>query len=182
MNRLQAKYQNELVSQLQKELKLSNVHQVPRIEKVVINVGAGRSLNDSRILETAKNTLCKITGQQPVVTTASKSIAGFKLREGQAIGTKVTLRGQNMYEFLDRLISIVLPRTRDFRGLSVKAFDPHGNYSLGLTDQSVFPELSYEDANVLHGLQINVVTNSNPAQAQALLHALGLPFERSENG
>ncbi len=182
MNRLQEKYQKEIVASLKDELTLGNVHEVPRIEKVVINVGTGRAINDSRILETAKNTLKKISGQQPVETVASKSIAGFKLREGVPIGVKVTLRGERAYDFIDRLISIVLPRTRDFRGLSTKAFDPHGNYSLGLSDQSVFPELSYEDANVTHGMQINIVTNTNPEQARTLLKALGFPFERSENG
>lgn len=182
MNRLQAKYQDEIVSRLQKELGLANVHQVPRIEKIVVNVGAGRALNDGRLLETAQNTLTKITGQKPVVTTASKSIAGFKLREGAAIGTKVTLRGQRMYEFLDRLISIVLPRTRDFRGLPAGAFDPQGNYSLGMSDQGVFPELNFDDVTVSHGLQINVVTNSTPEHGRALLASLGFPFERSDNG
>lgn len=182
MNRLQTAYQDKMITSLKDELKLSNVHEVPRIEKVVINVGTGRALNDSRVLETAKNTLRTITGQQPVETLARKSIAGFKLRENVPIGVKVTLRGERMYEFLDRLISIVLPRTRDFRGLSAKAFDPHGNYSLGLSDQSVFPELSYDDVTITHGMQINIVTNTDPEKSRALLKALGFPFERSENG
>lgn len=182
MSRLKTKYQNDVKSQLKQELELGNVHQVPQIEKVVINVGAGRAIQDSRILETAKNTLRKITGQEPVATKAKQSVAGFKLREGNEIGVKVTLRGAQMYEFLDRLVTIVLPRTRDFRGLSEKSFDPQGNYSIGLPDQGVFPELTYEDNNVSHGIQINVITNSSPEHSRALLGALGFPFERSENG
>lgn len=180
MSRLQDQYRQKVISQLKDELGVENVHQVPKIDKVVINVGAGRALNDSRLLETAKTTLRKITGQEPVETKARKSIAGFKLREGTPIGVKVTLRGERMYEFLDRLISVVLPRTRDFHGLSLKAFDGGGNYSIGLRDQSVFPELTYEDANLTHGLQINVVTNSDAEQTTALLAALGFPFEKTE--
>lgn len=164
---------------LMKQLGLANIHQTPRLEKVVVNVGAGRAINDSRWLDVAINTLRKITGQQPVTTKAKGSIAGFKLREGVSIGVKVTLRGQVMYEFLDRLISVVLPRSRDFRGLPLKAFDPEGNYSIGLRDQSIFPELTFEDLALTHGLQISMVTNSSPEHGQALLKALGFPFERS---
>lgn len=180
MSRLRDRYQQEVVPQLRKQLELGNLHQVPRLQKLVINVGAGRAVNDSRLLETVTNTLRKISGQQPVPTRARKSVAAFKLREGAVIGAKVTLRGQMMYEFLDRLITLVLPRTRDFRGLSVKAFDPEGNYSIGLSDQSVFPELGYEDVNLTHGLQINIVTGARPEHARALLEALGFPFQRSE--
>lgn len=182
MSRMQQTYQQQLVPSLQKQLGISNVNQVPKIEKVVINVGAGRAVQDNRVLDTAVNTLRKITGQQPVKTKAKKSVAGFKLREGAAIGAKVTLRGQHMYEFLDRLITIVLPRTRDFHGLSLGAFDPDGNYSLGMADQSVFPELTYEDTQVIHGLQINIITNSGKEQSYELLKGLGFPFERGENG
>ncbi len=182
MSRLLEHYQNQAMPDLQTRLGISNVHQVPRIEKIVLNVGAGRAIQDSRVLETAVNTLGKITGQQPVKTKAKHSVAGFKLRQGQPIGVKVTLRGARMYEFLDRLVTVVLPRTRDFRGLSEKSFDPDGNYSLGIADQSVFPELSYEDSQITHGLQINIITNSDPEQSYALLSALGLPFERSDDG
>lgn len=167
-----------MVASLQKRLKIGNVHQVPKIEKLVLNVGVGRASGDSRALETATNTLRKISGQQPVVTKAKSSIAGFKLREGQPIGVKVTLRGRSMYEFIDRLISVVLPRMRDFRGLSTKAFDPQGNYSIGLRDQSVFPELSYEETTFLHGLQVNIVTNSDRDLSLELLRELGFPFEK----
>lgn len=182
MSRLLEHYQNQVMSDLQTRLGVGNVHQVPRIEKIVLNVGAGRAIQDSRVLDTAVNTLGKITGQHPVKTKAKHSVAGFKLRQGQPIGVKVTLRGARMYEFLDRLVTVVLPRTRDFRGLSVKSFDPDGNYSFGIADQSVFPELSYEDSQVTHGLQINIITNSDPDRSYALLSALGLPFERSDDG
>ncbi len=183
MSRLQDQYQQKVAKDLKSKLGLNNLHEVPRIEKVVINVGAGRSLNDSRALETAKTTLTKITGQKPVTTKARKSIAGFKLREGADIGVKVTLRGKRMYEFLDRLISVVLPRMRDFRGISPTAFDGSGNYSLGIKDQNIFPELSYEDLNITHGLQINVIMDSKSSEhSKALLEALGFPFERSDNG
>jgi large subunit ribosomal protein L5 len=180
MGRLNDKYIKEVAPKLKTELKVANVHQVPHIEKVVLNVGLGRSLQDSKLTDVATNTMRKITGQQPVKTIAKHSIAGFKLREGNVIGLKVTLRRDRMYEFLDRLISIVLPRTRDFRGLSANSFDPQGNYSIGLRDQSVFPELSYEDTVTTHGLQINVVTSaSNPSDAKQLLVDLGFPFERT---
>lgn len=180
MSRLSEKYVKEVAPKLKTELKVANVHQVPKIEKVVLNVGLGRSLQDSKLVDVATNTLRKITGQQPVKTIAKHSIAGFKLREGNVIGLKVTLRRDRMYEFLDRLISVVLPRTRDFRGLPASSFDPQGNYSIGLRDQSVFAELSYEDTLTSHGLQINIVTSANtPEDAKQLLADLGFPFERS---
>ncbi|MEX0931991.1 MAG: 50S ribosomal protein L5 [Candidatus Saccharimonadales bacterium] len=179
MSRLQEKYQKELVPKLQKELGLKNVHEVPRIEKIVLNIGLGRLSGNPKAFEVAENTLRKITGQNPVKTIAKKSIAGFKLREGQKIGLKVTLRGKRMYEFLDRLIAVVLPRTRDFRGLSRKAFDKNGNYSIGLKEQSVFPELSYDETTLVHGLQVNITTTtSDTEQSIKLLEALGLPIER----
>lgn len=178
--RLEDKYKKEVAPALHKEFGLSNVHQIPRVEKVVINVGAGRATSDAKLLEVATNTLRKITGQQPVQTKAKSSIASFKLREGQAIGLKVTLRSVRMYEFLDRLISIVLPRSRDFRGLSLRAFDPMGNYSIGLNDQSIFPELPYEDTAYTHGLQINIVTTTRDKdQSRRLLQLLGMPLERA---
>ena len=152
--RLKQDYQEKYVSELQKELKLDNVNQVPVLLKVVINVGLGRAKDDKKIMEIATNTITKITGQHPVQTAAKKSIAGFKLREGNKIGLKVTLRGDKMYEFIDRLITVVLPRLRDFHGVSLKSFDNQGNYSLGMTDQSVFPELSFEETTTPHGLQV----------------------------
>lgn len=177
--RLNDSYQTEIRKQLQKELDLKNIHQVPRLEKIVVNVGLGRGRDDKRLVEAASNTLRKITGQQPLTTTAKKSIAGFKLREGEKIGLKVTLRGDKMYEFADRLINLVLPRLRDFHGASAKGFDRQGNYSLGLTDQSVFPDLSFEETTTAHGLQaVFVIKCQEPAHARALLEKLGLPFEK----
>lgn len=169
------KYRTELV----KELKLDNFHEVPRLHKIVINIGLGKAQGDKKMMEVATNTLRKITGQQPVQTAAKKSIAAFKLREGVKIGLKVTLRDERMYEFLDRLVNIVLPRVRDFHGVKNKAFDKSGNYSLGLPDQSVFPELSFEETTTLHGLQIimNIDTKS-PDHAKALLIKFGMPFEK----
>jgi large subunit ribosomal protein L5 len=179
--RLKALYADELVKKLQKDLKLSNVHEVPRLEKIVVNVGLGRAKDEKRLLDVASNTLSKITGQKPVQTTAKKSIASFKLREGNKIGLKVTLRGERMYEFADRVINIVLPRLRDFHGVKIRAFDMQGNFSLGFTDQSVFPELSYEDTTTAHGLQVIFVIKSlNPEHSRALLEAFGLPFEKED--
>lgn len=177
--RLRAEYNDKLVPELEKELGLKNVHQLPRLEKIVINVGLGRAKDDKKIIETAKNTLVKITGQAPVETMAKKSIAGFKLREGNMIGLKVTLRGDKMYEFADRFINIVLPRLRDFHGVNAKAFDKAGNYSIGLSDQSVFPELTFEETTTVHGLQaIFVITAHEQAHARALLEKFGMPFEK----
>jgi large subunit ribosomal protein L5 len=179
--RLQNDYNAKFVSELQKELGLDNVHQVPRIEKIVINVGLGRAKEDKKTIEAAKNTLRKVTGQEPVETVAKNSIAGFKLREGNMIGLKLTLRGERMYEFMDRLINIVLPRLRDFHGVSVKAFDKQGNYSLGLTEQSVFPELTFEETTTPHGMQcVFVIKAQERAHAQALLSKFGMPFEKEE--
>lgn len=177
--RLQEWYNDQFAAELQKELGLKNYNEVPRLEKIVINIGLGRAKDDKKMFETASNTLRKITGQQPVDTIAKKSIAGFKLREGNKIGLKVTLRGTRMYEFIDRIITIVLPRLRDFHGVSLKAFDKSGNYSLGMTDQSVFPELSFEETSPTHGLQIVLVIKcKQPEHSKALLEKLGLPFER----
>ena len=177
--RLKALYKEKLVAELQKELKLDNVNQVPKLEKIVVNVGLGKAKDDKKLLAVATNTLRKITGQQPLETTARLSIASFKLREGNKIGLKVTLRNDQMYEFADRLINIVLPRLRDFHGVSAKAFDGQGNYSLGLVDQSAFPELSFEETTTPHGLQVIFVIKAHrPADSRALLEKFGMPFEK----
>jgi len=172
-------YNTQFVAELQKELGLTNIHQVPKLEKIVVNIGLGRAKDDKRLMEIAANTLRKVTGQQPVETVAKNSIAGFKLREGNKIGLKVTLRGDRMYEFMDRIITIVLPRLRDFHGVSAKAFDTQGNFSLGLTDQSVFPELTFEETTTPHGLQaVFVMKCQDKAHARALLEKFGMPFEK----
>lgn len=177
--RLQAEYNDTFIAELQKELNLDNVHQVPRLQKIVVNVGLGKAKDDKKVIETAKNTLRKVTGQEPVETVAKNSIAGFKLREGNMIGLKLTLRGGRMYEFLDRVVNIVLPRLRDFRGVSAKAFDKQGNYSLGLTDQSVFPELTFEETTTAHGMQVVFVIRAEEKEhAKALLTKFGMPFEK----
>ncbi|MEI7683022.1 MAG: 50S ribosomal protein L5 [Candidatus Saccharibacteria bacterium] len=177
--RLKALYNKSLAKELQNELKLTNPHQVPKLEKIVINVGLGRAKDDKKLIEIATNTVKKITGQQPVETVARMSIASFKLREGNKVGLKVTLRDDRMYEFTDRLINIVLPRLRDFHGVSAKAFDGQGNYSLGITEQSVFPELSFEETTTPHGLQVVFVINAQEAaHSRALLEKFGMPFEK----
>jgi large subunit ribosomal protein L5 len=177
--RLRTQYIRDVVPALKTELGLKNVHEVPRLEKIVVNVGLGRAKDDKKLMEVAINTLRKITGQQPVVTVARKSIASFKLREGSKIGLKVTLRGERMYEFMDRLINIVLPRLRDFHGVKIKAFDRQGNYSLGFTDQSVFPELTFDETTTPHGLQVVfVIQGKGSEHARALLASFGMPFEK----
>lgn len=177
--RLKQEYNSKFVAELQKELGLSNTMQVPRLEKIVINVGLGRAQGDKKMMETATNTLRKITGQSPVQTTAKNSIAGFKLREGVKIGLKVTLRGDRMYEFLDRLVNIVMPRLRDFHGVKASAFDKSGNFSLGMIDQSVFPELTFEETTTAHGLQaVFVIKCEEQTHARALLEKFGMPFEK----
>lgn len=179
--RLKNLYNTVYAKELLKDLGLTNVHQVPKLEKITLNVGLGRAKDDKKLIEVAANTLKKITGQQPVETVAKLSIASFKLREGNKIGLKVTLRGDRMYEFMDRLINIVLPRLRDFHGVSVKAFDRQGNYALGLTEQSVFPELTFEETTTPHGLQVIFTIKSNePAHARALLTKFGMPFEKGD--
>ncbi len=182
--RLKTLYRSSLAGQLKESLELKNINQAPSLEKIVINVGMGRSKDDKRMFEVVRTTLRKITGQQPVEVIAKKSIASFKIRKGMnTIGMKVTLRGDRMYEFLDRLTNIVLPRVRDFHGVSAKAFDPKGNYSLGITEQSVFPELTFEDVSQLHGLQINfVINNSDGEKSRALLEGFGIPFEKTAKG
>lgn len=180
MNRMQQAYQTKLRAELKDSLGLANVHQIPQIEKIVVNTGVGRAVADSKYLDAAVEILTKITGQKPVTTKARHSIASFKLREDMPIGAKVTLRGERMWYFLDRLVSIVIPRIRDFRGLSIKSFDPQGNYSIGFNDQSVFPELSYED-NTTGSLQVTIITSAKtPEQGEALLRGLGFPLEKGE--
>ncbi|HET8709011.1 MAG TPA: 50S ribosomal protein L5 [Candidatus Saccharimonadales bacterium] len=177
--RLRAEYNDKFVAELEKELGLTNVNQVPKLEKIVVNIGLGRAKDDKRMMEVATNTLRKITGQEPIQTTAKNSIAGFKLREGNKIGLKVTLRGDRMYEMLDRLVNVVLPRLRDFHGVSNRAFDKQGNYSIGLADQSVFPELTFEETTTPHGMQfVLVIKSEEPAHAKALLSKFGMPFEK----
>lgn len=177
--RLKQLYNSEYAPALMKELKLSNRHQVPRIEKVVLNIGLGKAKDDKKMMEVAANTLLKITGQKPVETFAKQSIAGFKLREGNKIGLKVTLRDDRMYEFVDRLVNLVLPRLRDFHGVSNKAFDSSGNFSVGINDQSVFPELSFDETTTTHGLQaVFVIKCERREHAKALLEKFGMPFEK----
>ena len=179
--RLKALYDSQYKKELQAELDLSNVHQVPRLEKIVVSVGTGKSKDDKRFQEVVVNTLTKVTGQAPVQILAKKSIAGFKIRAnmGSPIGTRVTLRGTRMYEFLDRFVTVSLPRVRDFHGISNKAFDHSGNYTIGVTEQSIFPELTFEETQVVHGMQITlVIRNENKAHSKALLEKFGLPFEK----
>jgi len=176
--RLKVRYRKEALPRLQQELGLSNPMQVPRLDKVVINMGVGDSLKDGRLMEAAVEDMQIITGQKPVVTKARKSVAGFKIREGMAIGVKVTLRGDRMWEFVDRLVSIAIPRIRDFRGLNPKAFDGHGNYTLGLTEQLIFPEIDYDKVAKVRGMDITVAnTAKTDDEGRALLVALGFPFE-----
>jgi large subunit ribosomal protein L5 len=175
--RLRAKFEKEVAPALLKELELKNTMAVPRLNKIVVNMGMGEATQNSKILDPAVNELGQITGQKPIVTKSKKSIAAFKVREGQAIGTMVTLRGDRMYEFLDRLVNIVLPRVRDFKGVSTKSFDGRGNYTLGLHDQLIFPEISYEKVDKLKGMNVTIVTTAaNDNQARSLLKHLGMPF------
>ncbi len=180
--RLKALYASKMVKELQAELNLGNVHQVPKLEKIVVSVGTGKTKEDKRALETVKNTVTKVTGQAPVERLAKKSIAGFKIRAnmGAPVGVSVTLRGNRMYEFLDRLVNISLPRVRDFHGVKAKAFDKGGNYNLGVIEQSIFPELTFEETQVLHGMQITfVIKNEDKAHSRALLEKFGMPFEKA---
>ena len=177
--RLQKLYKDEIVSSLMKELNLSNVMQVPKLDKIVVNMGIGEAASNPKLIDAAIVELAQITGQQPVARAARKSEAGFKLREGQKIGAKVTLRKEKMYEFLDRLISITLPRVRDFEGVSPKGFDGRGNYTLGLREQIVFPEIEIDKVDKIFGLGITIVsTAQNDEQGRALLKAFGMPFAK----
>jgi large subunit ribosomal protein L5 len=173
------RYENEIAPALKKSLKLENAMQVPRIKKVVVNVGVGEALDNAKALEAAVADITQITGQKPIVTKARKSIANFKLREGRAIGVKVTLRGERMWSFLDRLMNIALPRVRDFRGVNPDAFDGRGNYTLGLREQLVFPEIEYDKIDKLRGLEISIVTTArNDDESRQMLQMLGMPFKK----
>ena len=181
MNRMQERYNTEIVPALRKAFDLKNIMQVPRIEKVVVNIGMGEALDNPKALEAAVSDLTIVTGQKPVMTKARKSIANFKLREGRLIGTKVTLRGDRMWAFLDRLLSTALPRVRDFRGVSANAFDGRGNYTLGLRDQLIFPEIEYDKIDKLRGMEVTIVTTAkDDDQARVLLQMLGMPFSRKD--
>ncbi len=176
--RLKSKFEDEIVSQMVKEYKYKNKLMVPKILKTVVNVGLGEALISSNVVQIVSRDLQAITGQKPIERKAKKSIANFKLREGQIIGLTVTLRGDNMWHFLDRLLNIALPRVRDFRGVSSKSFDGNGNYSLGLTEQVIFPEIDYNEIDKLRGMQINIVTSSDSdIESRKLLELLGMPFE-----
>jgi large subunit ribosomal protein L5 len=175
--RLRSRFEKEVAPTLLKELELSNKMAVPRLHKIVVNMGVGEATQNAKVLDPAVNELGQITGQKPVVTRAKKSIAAFKVRAGQSIGAMVTLRGDRMYEFFDRLVNIVLPRVRDFRGVSSKSFDGRGNFTLGLHDQLIFPEISYEKVDKLKGMNVTIVTTAaNDNQARTLLKHLGMPF------
>jgi large subunit ribosomal protein L5 len=177
--RLKARFHDEIVPALKDELGLVNVMEVPRLEKIVVNVGLGEAVQDGKAIEGAMGDLSTITGQKPRVNRARKSIAGFKLRQGMPIGAKVTLRGDRMWEFADRLLTVVLPRIRDFRGVNPRSFDGNGNYSIGLNEQLVFPEIDYDDVDEVRGMDITFVTTTNDDDAgRALLTALGMPFAR----
>ena len=177
MNRLQERYENEVVKSLMEKFNYSSKMQAPKIEKIVLNIGVGDAVSNSKLLDDAVNELTLITGQKPVVTRAKKSIAGFKLREGQAIGCKVTLRGERMYEFLDKLVNVSLPRVRDFRGVSNNSFDGRGNYTLGVKEQLIFPEINFDKVNKVRGMDIVIVTSAKTnKEAYALLEQLGMPF------
>jgi large subunit ribosomal protein L5 len=175
--RLKEKYQNEVVPALMQEFKYTSIMQVPRLQKVVLNIGLGEAIQNAKSLDAAVNDLGQITGQKPVVTRAKKSIANFKLRQGMAIGAMVTLRGATMYEFVDRLLSLALPRIRDFRGISRRSFDGRGNYTLGLREQIIFPEIDYDKVDKIRGLEAAIVTSApDDAQGYSLLKRLGMPF------
>ena len=177
--RLKVKYNSEIRDRLQTELGLGNVMQVPRLEKIVVNMGVGGAVSQSSLLENAAKDLTQITGQKPLITKARKSIASFKLREGNAIGAKVTLRGDRMWEFLDRLIALAIPRIRDFRGLPANSFDGRGNYTFGVTEQLIFPEIDYDKVDTTRGMDITIVTTARSnAEGKALLDAFGFPFKR----
>ncbi len=179
MNRFNEKYKTVAVPALTEEFKYTNPHQVPRIVKVVVSAGVGRAVSDAKHLDAVAETLAKVTAQHPVTTVARKSIASFKLREGNLVGTTVTLRGERAEEFIDILVGVVLPRIRDFRGISDTAFDAHGNYSLGLPDHGIFPQIPFEDIGTAHGMQVNIVTTAGTAvESKRLLQLMGFPFRK----
>ena len=179
MNRLQERYENEVVKSLMEKFNYSSKMQAPKIEKIVLNIGVGDAVSNSKLLDDAVNELTLITGQKPVITKAKKSIAGFKLRAGQPIGCKVTLRGERMYEFLDKLINVSLPRVRDFRGVSNNSFDGRGNYTLGIKEQLIFPEIDFDKVNKLRGMDVVFVTTAKTdEEGHELLAMLGMPFQK----
>ena len=179
MSRLQDLYKNDITPKLMEKFKYKNIMEVPKVERVVINIGVGEAIQNPKTLDGAVNDLALISGQKPVVTRAKKSIAGFKLREGMPIGCKVTLRGERMYDFLDRLINLSLPRVRDFRGVSPQAFDGRGNYALGIKEQTIFPEIEYDKIDKIRGLEVNIVTTAKTdEEAKALLEKIGLPLRK----
>ena len=178
-HRLKERYQEELVPELMKSMDLKNIMQVPRIEKVVVNIGVGEAIDNAKSLDAAVLDLSIITGQKPIVTKAKKSIANFKLREGRSIGAKVTLRGYRMWAFLDRLMNVALPRVRDFRGVSPNSFDGRGNYTLGLREQLIFPEIDYDQIDKIRGFEVSIVTSAgDDDQGRQLLQSLGMPFRK----
>jgi large subunit ribosomal protein L5 len=179
MARLQEKFHTELAGQIQKKLGLKNPMQVPKITKITINMGVGEAVADKKIMEKARTDMEKIAGQKPVTTLARKSVAGFKIRDDMPIGCKVTLRRERMYEFLDRLVSIAIPRIRDFRGLNPKSFDRQGNYSMGVQEQIIFPEINYDEIDMIRGMDIIITTSAkNPEEGKALLEAFSFPFKK----
>jgi len=179
MARLQEKFNTELLGELQKKLGLSNSMEVPRITKITLNMGVGESVSDKKVLEHALADMEKIAGQKPLTTVAKMSVAAYKIRDGYPIGCKATLRRERMYEFLDRLVNIAIPRTRDFRGLNPKSFDRQGNYSLGVTEQIVFPEIDYDQIDAIRGMDITITTSArNPEEGRALLEAFNFPFKK----
>lgn len=180
MARLKEKYQSEIAPALAKEFEITNKMAIPRLDKVIVNMGVGEAISNSKIVDTAVEELKTITGQTPVVTKAKKSIAAFKLREGMRIGTMVTLRGERMYEFIDRLISVALPRVRDFRGISPKSFDGRGNYTLGVKEQLIFPEIDFNKVDKTRGMNISIVTTArNDEEGRSLLKSMGMPFRKN---
>jgi large subunit ribosomal protein L5 len=179
MSRLQEKYQNELMGELQQKLGLKNPMEVPRITKITLNMGVGGAVADKKVLENARADMEKIAGQRPVTCKARKSVAAFKIRDGMPIGCKVTLRRERMYEFLDRLVNIAIPRIRDFRGLNPRGFDKQGNYSMGVQEQIIFPEINYDEVDAIRGMDITITTTArNAAEGKALLEAFSFPFKR----
>jgi len=179
MARLEEKFQNELMGEIQKKLGLKNIMEVPRITKITLNMGIGEAVADKKVIENARADMEKISGQRPVTTLARKSVASFKIRDGMPIGCKVTLRRERMYEFLDRLVNIAIPRIRDFRGLNPKAFDRAGNYSIGVSEQIIFPEINYDEIDALRGMDITITTTArNAAEGRALLDAFRFPFKQ----
>ena len=179
MSRLNEKFQTELMGQIQEKLGLKNTMEVPRITKITLNMGVGEAVADKKVMENARGDMQKIAGQRPVTTLARKSVAGFKIRDGMPIGCKVTLRRERMYEFLDRLVNISIPRIRDFRGLNPKSFDREGNYSMGVTEQIIFPEINYDEIDTIRGMDITITTTArNAAEGKALLEAFNFPFKQ----